>query len=91
MLRGLEGWHFIILVVLIALLFGSKRLPDLARGIGQSMRIFKAEVKELKDDDRKHGASGTAATPGRPEPLEGRVVEGEPGRAGAPSEPRRDV
>jgi sec-independent protein translocase protein TatA len=40
MLRGLEGWHLIILVALVALLFGYKRLPDAARSLGRSMRIF---------------------------------------------------
>lgn len=41
----------IILVVLLLLLFGAKRLPDTARGLGRSMRIFKAETKGLRDED----------------------------------------
>jgi sec-independent protein translocase protein TatA len=86
-MRAFEPWHIIVLVVVIALLFGSKRLPDAARGLGRSMRIFKAEVKEMRDEDVRPRPASTVT----PEPLEGRVVDGEPGRASAPSEQRRDV
>lgn len=92
-MRAFEPWHLLVLVVVIALLFGSKRLPDAARGLGRSMRIFKAEVKEMREEDRRpgHRPSEPGPTPSTPEPLEGRVVEGDPGRAGAPSERRRDL
>lgn len=51
MLNGF-GWpHLLIIAVLIILLFGAKRLPDAARGIGKSMRIFKAETRGLQDDE----------------------------------------
>jgi len=85
-MRGLfEGWHIVILVLVIALLFGAKRLPDAARGLGRSMRIFKSEVKQMQDDDESRPAAR------RTEPLEGRVVE-EQQRATTPGEtPRRDV
>lgn len=45
---GAPEWLAIIL--LVVLLFGAKRLPDAARGIGRSLRIFKAETKGLVDD-----------------------------------------
>lgn len=45
--------HILILVIVIVLLFGAKRLPDLARSVGQSLKIFKAEVKDLTDDKDK--------------------------------------
>jgi len=91
MFRALEPWHLIVLVVVIAVLFGSKRLPDAARGLGRSMRIFKAEIKEMKDDGRptSSGSGTSAKLPA--EPLEGRVVDGEPGRAATPSEHRSDL
>ncbi len=47
MLNGLQPWHLIILVLVVVLLFGAKRLPDAARSIGKSMKIFKAETKDL--------------------------------------------
>ncbi len=45
MLSGLTGWHFLILLVIVLLLFGATRLPGLAKSVGQSMKIFKNEVK----------------------------------------------
>jgi sec-independent protein translocase protein TatA len=84
MLRGLQGWHLIILVAVVVLLFGAKRLPDAARGIGRSLRIFKSEVKEMQAEDVRSGT-----TIPKPEPLEGRVIDEQPGRA--PSEQRHDA
>jgi sec-independent protein translocase protein TatA len=48
----LKPWHIIVLVVVILLLFGARRLPDLARSVGQSLKIFKSEVKDLTDDGK---------------------------------------
>lgn len=53
MLGNLTGWHMVIILVIILLLFGAPKLPGLAKSIGQSMRIFKGEVKNMKDDDEK--------------------------------------
>lgn len=44
--------EIIIIALVIVLLFGAKKLPDAARGIGRSLRIFKAETKGLRDDDQ---------------------------------------
>lgn len=53
-----KGWEWILILVLALLLFGGfKKLPDAARGIGRSLRIFKAETKGLADDDSKDTAS----------------------------------
>lgn len=49
-LRGQEIW---IILLIALLLFGGKRLPDLARGLGRSLRIFKSEVKSTDDNDLK--------------------------------------
>ena len=43
----------IVAVIGVVLLFGAKKLPDMARGLGQSMRIFKAETRGLKEDDER--------------------------------------
>jgi sec-independent protein translocase protein TatA len=45
-----EGPHLVILTLVIVALFGWKRLPDAARSLGRSMRIFKSEVNEMKSD-----------------------------------------
>jgi sec-independent protein translocase protein TatA len=48
---GLPGhWEIVIVLVAILLLFGGRKLPELARGLGRGLRIFKREVKGLKDD-----------------------------------------
>lgn len=47
----LKPWHIIVLVVVLVLLFGAKRLPDAARSLGRSLRIIKAETKGLVDDN----------------------------------------
>jgi|JI10StandDraft_1071094.scaffolds.fasta_scaffold236858_3 sec-independent protein translocase protein TatA len=51
---------FLVLILLVLLLFGAKRLPDLARGVGRSLRIFKSETEGLKGDG---SAASTAETP----------------------------
>ncbi|GAA2143644.1 hypothetical protein GCM10009760_30290 [Kitasatospora kazusensis] len=49
--NGLEPWHLVVLVSVVVLLFGSKRLPEAARGLGRSLRILKAETAALREDD----------------------------------------
>ena len=57
---------FLVLILLVLLLFGAKRLPDLARGVGRSLRIFKSETEGLKTDS---AASAEApAVPAAPAP-----------------------
>lgn len=43
--------QIVIVILIIVLLFGAKRLPDLAKGLGQSLKVFKNEVKDLQSDD----------------------------------------
>lgn len=51
MLGNLNGWHLVIILAVVLLLFGAPKLPGLARSIGQSMRIFRSEVKTMKDEN----------------------------------------
>ncbi|MEU8513328.1 Sec-independent protein translocase subunit TatA [Kitasatospora sp. NPDC048722] len=61
MLRnGLEPWHILVVLAVVVLLFGSKKLPEMARGLGKSMRILKAETKAMREDDTPAEAAGTA-------------------------------
>lgn len=53
--------ELLILALIILLLFGAKRLPDAARGIGRSLRIFKAETKGLSEDGTAPDAAAAAA------------------------------
>jgi sec-independent protein translocase protein TatA len=65
--------EILIILILLLLLFGAKRLPDAARGLGRSMRIFKAETKGLRDDDldERPTTSTTASAPAPARELEG--------------------
>ena len=59
MLSGLGAPELIIVLVVLLLVFGSKRLPDSARSLGRSLRIFKAETKGLREDDAAAKPIGT--------------------------------
>ena len=65
---AMQPWHWIVLLVVVLLLFGSTRLPGLAKSVGQSMKIFKKEIKDLREDDSdgRDGRDNRAAdnTPG---------------------------
>ncbi|WP_078292149.1 Sec-independent protein translocase subunit TatA [Mycobacterium sp. D16R24] len=56
---GLQPMHWVIVIVVFALLFGAKKLPDLARSLGKSLRIFKSEVKELQNEGNAAKVSDT--------------------------------
>ncbi|HWR84575.1 MAG TPA: twin-arginine translocase TatA/TatE family subunit [Rhodoglobus sp.] len=67
------GWpHLLAILIIVLLLFGAPKLPALARSLGQSMRIFRSEVKTMKDENgndvpvpaENAAAEGDAATPG---------------------------
>jgi sec-independent protein translocase protein TatA len=74
-----EPSHLLLVVLVCVVLFGSRRLPDAARGLGRSMRIFKAEIKQMQDEDN------TPRRPAEPvEPLEGKVVPPQAPRANEP-------
>jgi sec-independent protein translocase protein TatA len=47
----LRPWHIIVLVIVVFVLFGYKKLPDATRALGRSLRILKTEVKSLHDDE----------------------------------------
>jgi sec-independent protein translocase protein TatA len=72
MLRnGLEPWHLIVVAIVVIVLFGSKKLPEAARGLGKSMRILKSEAKAMKNDDASSagGAPASSAAPATPEAI----------------------
>ena len=49
---NLRPVEILLIVLVVLLLFGARRLPDLARSVGRSLKIFKSEVKDLREDDR---------------------------------------
>ncbi len=71
---NLKGYELLIIALLLVLLFGSKRLPDAARSIGRSLRIFKSETKGLVDGEAPAppapGAGPGTAVPGTASPAD---------------------
>ena len=59
-----EPSHILLLLIVVVILFGAKRLPDSARSLGRSLRIFKSEMKDMQNDDKnenKDDTDGSAA------------------------------
>ena len=65
---GLDAPELIIIAVVILVLFGSKKLPDAARSLGRSMRIFKAETREMKADEKQAAIDPAQPAVTRPNP-----------------------
>jgi len=49
---GPHGWQWLLILAVILLLFGAAKLPALAKSVGQSARVFKGEMKAMKEDDK---------------------------------------
>ncbi|MFM1726192.1 Sec-independent protein translocase subunit TatA [Rhodococcus sp. PAM 2766] len=62
---AMSPWHWAIVALVVVILFGSKKLPDAARGLGRSLRIFKSEVKEMQNEGNPtpNAAPQTPAAP----------------------------
>ena len=76
---NLTGWHLLIILAFILLLFGAAKLPALAKSVGQSARVFKGEMKAMKDEDAPADgtAASTAADPATPT-QSGSTASGDP-------------
>ncbi|WHT16827.1 Sec-independent protein translocase subunit TatA [Crossiella sp. CA-258035] len=59
--------ELLIIAVVVVLLFGAKKMPDMARAVGRSMRIFKAETKTMREED---GQAEQAAAPAPQPPVQ---------------------
>ena len=59
----LSPWHLLIVVAVFMLLFGANKLPQMARSVGQSMRIFKAETRALSGEKEPEQLPPTAGSP----------------------------
>lgn len=78
MLSNLTGWHFLIILVVILLLFGAPKLPLLARSLGQSMKIFKNEIKS-DTVDKPADSTDATTTPARTDTTDGTAPPVVPG------------
>ncbi|MFE2877482.1 Sec-independent protein translocase subunit TatA [Streptomyces roseus] len=59
--NALEPWHLALLLVVCVLVFGSKKLPDMARSVGRSMRILKSEAQALRGEAEPETGSGSGS------------------------------
>lgn len=71
MLGNLTGWHLIIILLVVLLMFGATKLPALAKGVGQSVRIFRSELGQEKKavdgaQETRSATDETGTPPGRP-------------------------
>ena len=57
------GWEWLIIIAVVMLLFGVKRLPEMARSVGQSARVFKGEMKGLREDEARSAPAPQAQAP----------------------------
>lgn len=74
MLGNLKPLEIVLILLVIVVLFGAKKLPDAARALGKSARILKSEAKAMKDD----GSGGTAKSAAQEQPAP-RTIQSAPG------------
>ena len=68
MFRNIGAPEILILAVLLIVIFGFKRLPDAARSIGRSARVFKSEMQEMKSEGKQGDTIKGETVPGQPVP-----------------------
>ncbi|WP_295789777.1 twin-arginine translocase TatA/TatE family subunit [uncultured Microbacterium sp.] len=72
--NAFSGWHLLLILAVIVLLFGAAKLPALAKSVGQSVRILRSETKDVETDPA-NGAGGSGEE------------SAETGRTGSPMSP----
>ena len=86
MFQGLTGWHALIVLAVILLLFGAAKLPALAKSVGQSAKIFKNEIKSGQEGDGVQASAEPMHKSSTP-PADGRQAGTSPGSAENTSKP----
>ncbi|MEV6013299.1 Sec-independent protein translocase subunit TatA [Streptomyces sp. NPDC051976] len=74
MLGNLRFPEIALILLVVFLLFGAKKLPDMARSLGKSARILKSEAKAMKND-----GGGTAESSAAPQDAAPRTIQAAPG------------
>ncbi|MFE1959611.1 Sec-independent protein translocase subunit TatA [Streptomyces sp. NPDC059479] len=74
--NALAPWHLLVVALVVIVLFGSKKLPDAARGLGKSLRILKSEARAMKEDGTAQPAP--APSTGDPEQTAPRITQAAP-------------
>lgn len=87
---GLQMPELLIILLLVVLLFGARKLPDTARGLGRALRIFKSETKGLNEEDRAAGASSASPAPAQAPKQIPPATSTEPPQPSTTSAPERE-
>lgn len=76
---GIGGWEVVLILAVVLILFGAKKLPDLAKGLGTGIKEFKKATREVTDEIQNAGnetpapkappASTTAQAQSQPQPV----------------------
>lgn len=85
----MKPWHIVVVLIVIIVVFGAAKLPDIARSLGQSAKVLKKEMRELQDDVPPggypaHGQPGQY--PAGQYPASQYPVQGQPGSYPAPGQ-----
>ncbi|MEW1888254.1 Sec-independent protein translocase subunit TatA [Streptomyces sp. NPDC048567] len=78
MMGNLKPLEIVLIIAVILLLFGAKKLPDMARSLGKSARILKSEAKAMKKDDEPTAPATTDAPADAPQAA-ARTIQAAPG------------
>lgn len=76
---NLKPLEIVLIIAVILLLFGAKKLPDMARSLGKSARILKSEAKAMKKDDESTPAATTDAAADQGTQQAARTIQAAPG------------
>jgi sec-independent protein translocase protein TatA len=74
-LSNMRGWQFIIVVMLVLLLFGGKKIPELMRGLGRGVHEFKQGMEEAKREMNKPLDTDTDAADHKPEQPKAKDID----------------
>jgi sec-independent protein translocase protein TatA len=89
-MRPPQGFEWLLILFIILLLFGAKRLPDMARGLGRSLRILKAETRGMAEDDADDAAAAKADASSEPPAVTDRPAPPAPAPGPAQAEAQAD-
>lgn len=79
MIGNMKPLEIILIIAVILLLFGAKKLPEMARSLGKSARILKSEAKAMKKDDETATTSEATQDQAAQQPVAPRTIQAAPG------------
>jgi sec-independent protein translocase protein TatA len=77
-------WEILIILIVVLLIFGPRRLPEMAKGLGQSVRAFRKEMRDIKED---FDADSRETSPSRDESAPPTEPASSPEKASEPAQP----